>query len=86
MVAGAGHRVRVWASSPGRARRALASGPEGPWGWMVVFCVRIGCGESLVAGAGRRVRVRARSPGRARRALAPGPKALGLDVSVLCQD
>ena len=25
-------------------------------------------------------------PGRARRALAPGPKALGLDVSVLCQD
>ena len=39
-----------------RARRALpALGPEGPWGWMEVFGVRIGCGESLVAGAGHRV-------------------------------
>ena len=41
MVAGAGHRVRVRARSPGRARRALAPRPEGPWGWMLVFCVRI---------------------------------------------
>ena len=32
----------VWACSPGRARRALAAlGPEGPWGWMLVFGVRI---------------------------------------------
>ena len=66
-----------FAANFGPAPRA---GPEGPWGWMLVFCVRIGCGESLVAGAGRRVRVRDRSP------VAPGPKALGLDVSVLCQD
>ena len=41
MVAGEGHRVRVRARSPGRARRALAPGPEGPWAWMLVFCVRI---------------------------------------------
>ena len=41
MVADAGHRVRVRANFPARARRALASGPEGPWGWMLVFCVRI---------------------------------------------
>ena len=47
MVAGAGHRVRVRASSPGRARRALAPRPEGPWGWMLVFCVRIEVVSSL---------------------------------------
>ena len=41
LVAGAGNRVRVRASSPGRARRALAPGPEGPRGWMLVFGVRI---------------------------------------------
>ena len=41
MVAGAGNRVRVRARSPGRARRALAPGPEGPWGWMLVFGVWI---------------------------------------------
>ena len=55
MVAGAGNRVRFRASSPGRARRALALGPEGPWGWMLVFGVRT---EVMGSPFSSRVRVR----------------------------
>ena len=55
LVAGAGNRVRVRASSPGRARRALAPGPEGPRGWMLVFGVRI---EVVGSPFSSRVRVR----------------------------
>ena len=54
-MAGAGNRVRVRASSPGRARRALAPGPEGPRGWMLVFGVRI---EVVNSPFSSRVRVR----------------------------
>ena len=42
--------------SPGRARRALAPGPEGPWGWMLVFGVWI-----EVVGSPFFIRVRVRT-------------------------
>ena len=39
--AGAGHIGLGFGPAPGQGPRALAPGPEGPWGWMLVFCVRI---------------------------------------------